>query len=206
MAKKMNMIESLGFDQINKQFANALFVREGKVWKLQGVVGEGVVTCTCLDDNKQVQIPNDFFTGFKVFAYPKLGYRRFGTHNIGYCLKVQSKMRGLSADRVKVLASPVTQRINAYGFGDVGERKFNKSVIIMQPKFDTPDKIKDLLDGKLTGVVLNESVIIEPSVRDVEGKFDVWYEQVLAGVLDDNGKYKWTTPKYERLVRPSLAA
>lgn len=204
---KMNMIDSLGQEQINQQFVHAMFLRDDKTYKIVGTNDRNTIQCVCLEDGKPELIGNDFFTGFKVFAYPKLGYRRFGKHSIGYCYKVQSKKRGLSTDRVKINLSPVTNRLQAYGFGMEADKKYNKGIIIMRPKFDSPAKIKDLLDGKESGVVLNESVIIEPSVIAPDGLFDVWYEQVKVGSVNDaDGKYTWLSPKYERLVRQSLAA
>lgn len=205
---KMNMIDSLGEEQINQQFVHAMFLRDDKTYKLVGIYDKAKVQCVCLEDGKPELVDRNFFTGFKVFAYPKLGYRRFGKHSIGYCVKVQSKKRGLATDRVKVNMSPCTQRLQAYGFArEEAGKKYDKGIIIMRPKFDSPDKIKDLLNGKESGVVLNESVIIEPSVVAVDGLFDVWYEQVKVGTLNDaDGKYNWLSPKYERLVRQSLAA
>lgn len=203
---KMNMIESLGVDQINAQFVDAMFLRNDKTYVLKGVYGAGQTQCVCLEDGRAELIDNDYFTGFKVFAYPKLGYRRFGKHSIGYCFKVQSKKRGLTTGRVKVANSPVTARLSAYGFAGVEDRKANKGVIIMRPTFDNPLKLKDLLDGKESGLVLSESVIIEPTVRDINGQFDIWHEQAHIGSIDDAGKFKWYSPKYERLVRPLLAA
>lgn len=206
-----NIVDSLGADFINKRFQHAMFLKDGDVYKvytcrpnpLTGLYD--TVSCKRLRDGKEENIRNDFFTGFKVFAYPRLGYRRLGTNSIGYAIKEQSAYRGLSMERVHVQDSPATRLLRGLGLnGDYDMKK--RSIIIMQPEFDKLRDLPAVLAGEKSGLVLSESLIIEPDTKKAEGHFSVLFDQVEVATVTERGVYKWATPKYERHIKPMLEA
>ena len=197
-----NIIDSLGADFINKRFMHAMFLKDNHVYRV-AMCQDGAVLCRNIDKNEDLHIPKEFFTGFKVFAYPKLGYRRLGKHYVGFGVKEQSAMRGLSFERVDFHPSQATGVLAKLGLAKADGNK-ERMLQIMRPTFDKLDSLKELYDGKRSNVVLNESLIVEPSTKEVDGQFDIFYDQVRVGAADDAGKIKWTTPKYERHIKPML--
>jgi hypothetical protein len=138
------MVDSLGPQFFGEKFNEALFRRDDKTYELVGVGNGKKVRVINVNTGDNEDVPYDFFTGFKVFAYPRLGWRRFGENYVAYCTKTQSAKRGLSTRRVERSPSLVTQRLRELGL--VHREEFKIGEVLMNPKW-TPLMISLLCCG-----------------------------------------------------------
>ena len=198
----MNLIESLRPDYFNDFFHGAMFMYDGRVHSVNRCTG-GAVQCTRLHDGERVNVPNNFFMGFKVFNYPILGYRRFTEHGVSYLTRTQSVRRGLSENHIRYQDSPVTTKLSRLGLiSSLTPR--NNGLLVFEPKFDTADDIKLLLSAEKANVVLNEKVLIEPSVRSSEDWYVIYHNQAIVGSLDYRGRPTFVSEKYSNIISPLL--
>lgn len=167
----MSLIESMGTRYFSEWFTSALFLYEGRPCMVNELRGDGVA-CTRLDavrhsGDMYVVVPTSFFTGFKVFEYPPLGYRRVG--NVVYHIhRTQSAYRGLRSNLLTFELSPLSymlqasERTSATLAGITNNQRLCQ---VMVPTYDTRSSLDELVAGRQVAVVPSEDVCIEPSIN-----------------------------------------
>lgn len=201
----MSLINSLGSDYFTQFFRQGLFVYEGRVLEIVGVNNNHVLAYERSTGN-EVRVPNAFFTGFKVFEYPSLGYRRFNDTTVGYVTKVQSAYRGLRTSQIDVAYSPTTRAIADSTRARAGVSKETMASELMKPTFNTMADLPKLLEGDITGLVLNEAVLIEPSLTQDNAGFNIFYKQARIGKMSAAGVASWYNDKHNKYISSLLEA
>lgn len=162
----MSLIESMGAQYFREWFNGALFLYEGRPCIINDL-SDGVVSCLRLDESARLSIPHTFFTGFKVFEYPPLGYRRVG--NIVYHVhRTQSAYRGLRGNLLTFELSPLSYMLQASdrtARAVSGVTSNQRLCQVMLPTYDTRASLDALVAGRQVAVVPSEDVCIEPSVN-----------------------------------------
>lgn len=199
-----NLIKSLTRDYFNSYFNGSAILHKGAVLQILEADNNNVLA-EDLATNTSVRIPNDYFTGFGVFKYPLLGYRRFGEHRIGYMTRKQSVHRGLRAAHINVAWSAATRLLVDLAAVPVVRLSDSEKVIAaFIPKFDTLKDVPDLLAGNTTGLVLSENLIIEPSTEAADEWYSVVYKQAVVGKVDSKGAVTWNDKGHEHLLPARL--
>lgn len=210
MAK--NMIDSLGADWFHKRLTGGHFVLDGNVMRVMGVDNKRVV-CKNVKTGDHKDMPRDFFTGFKIFAYPALGYRKYSDDLALFLRKKHSWNRGLRRNCLSYQCSPVTTYIITKYGNDMA--KLGKNVqppddivsLAMLPEYDPPTKVPDVLAGKRATVVLSSDVIVEPNMNREEAEdYIIYFRERPCGNITAAGEIHWYTDEYKQaasnIVRP----
>lgn len=198
-----NLIKNLTRDYFNSYFNGSSIKYNGAVLRIVEANNSEVFTEDVSTGNA-VMVPNDFFTGFAVFSYPLLGYRRFGDDRIGYMTKKQSVHRGLRAANIAVQWSAATRLLVDLGAVPLTRLSdADKVTAAFIPKFDTLQDVPDLLAGNKTGLVLSENILIEPSTEAEDEWYTVFFKQAAVGKLDSKGAVTWTSDQHDHLL-PAL--
>lgn len=194
----MSLIQSMGLRYFQEWFHGALFIREGKVLQVSEANSEAVF-CRVLNPTtggtSSESVPHEFFTGFKVFEYPPLGYRRVGniTHHVH---RTQSAYRGLRANLLTFEYSPLTyllqnnERTHTSQSTSAGLNK--KLAAVMLPQYDTRASLDLLVAGRQASVVPNEDVCIEPSISGED--YVVLYRCKIVGTMDARKQFHINNP------------
>lgn len=199
-----NLIKNLTRDYFNSYFNGSSIQYKGSVLRILEANNVEVMA-EDLTNNSVVAVPNDFFTGFGVFSYPLLGYRRFGDDRIGYMTKKQSVHRGLRAANLAVQWSAATRLLVDLGAVPLTRLSdADKVIAAFIPKFDTLKDASDLLAGNKTGLVLSENLIIEPSTEAEDEWYSVVYKQAIVGKVDSKGAVSWNDKQHEHLLPARL--
>lgn len=211
MAK--NMIDSLGREWFARRLAGAHLLYDGKVCAL---IATGRENCTVRDisTDEELKVPNAFFTGFKVFAYPALGYRPFGNNLAVFLKKKHSWNRGLRPGCIYQDFSPVTAYvINKYAQEVPADQRKNYRPprdlmgLVFKPGYARPADIRDLLNGDRVTVVLNQDVLVEPNMNKQDSNdYLVYFRERPAASITEDGRIHWFSEEYkqalENVVRP----
>lgn len=198
----MNLVESLSPGYFQEFFSNAMFMYEGRVHKVVEVRSSGV-SCIRLHDGQGVLVPNNFFLGFKVFNYPLLGYRRINDNVVSYLTRQQSVRRGLNESHIRKQLSPVSAKlVNLHLARDRGVRSLG--VDVFEPQFDSRDDIRTMIAGERANVVLNEKVLIEPSITKAEDWYTIYHDQSIVGTMDYRQRTTFISDKYANIITPLL--
>lgn len=201
-----NLVSSLGAGYFRDFFNGALFLYQGKTHRVTGA-DRSSVQARRLHDGEDVNVPNAFFLGFKNFEYPTLGYRRLGPDCVAHLSRIQSTHRGLRQQSIAIDYSPITTRLaQAYLIPNPASFNAYAGQKVFEPEWDSPRKIADLLTGDTTSVVLNEHVIIEPSVNAHVDWYSIYFNQALVGNMNSRGTTSFGNKKYEKLITPLLKA
>lgn len=198
----MNLIQSLGSSYFNEFFHGSVFMYEGRVHQIVECRSVGV-RCTRLHDGEPVTVPNNFFMGFKTFNYPALGYRRVTEHVAAFLTRNQSVRRGLNPQHVRHQNSPVSAKLINEGLVSA-PHGHNNGLLVYEPVFDGPETVQQLLAGDRANVVLNEEILIEPSLNSDNDWYVIYHNQAIAGKMDYRGRPSFTNPKYESIITPLL--
>lgn len=191
----MSLISSMGVSYFREWFHGALFIYNNRPCQVEDTDGV-TVSCRYLDTttDRAVSIPAQFFTGFKVFEYPPLGYRRVG--NVVYHVhRSQSAYRGLRANLLTFELSPIGYLLQSNERTAVGNstNALNLRLTqVMTPTFDTRASLDDLIAGRRAGVVPSEDVCIEPSVNGED--YVVLYREKQVGTMDSNKNFHIDNP------------
>jgi len=195
-----NMIERLGADWFNQRCGGAFFLFEGKLLLLRGVANDAVKAETTEAITK---IPMDYFSGFKVFEYPALGYRKYGK---GWCVFMTKKHtfhRGLREGCVNIQLSPVSQLVynklyRKLGETDMPPEGWRKMHAVFFPEYDTAADMEDLFAGKRPCVVMNADIMVEYDVSNPAAKgFVIYHRERPIGWISPEREYKWRTEEYK---------
>lgn len=201
-----NLIDSLGHGYFRDFFREALFMYKGQVYSVR-TADARAVHARRLSDGAEVMVPNKEFMGFKAFEYPLLGYRRLDDNVIAFLSRVQSTQRGLRQNTINVDYSPVTSRLAAnYLIPNPASVAPNAGLRAFEPQWDRASKIDELIAGELTGVVLNERIIVEPSVHSNNDGYAIYFNQALVGTMDARKRTTFVSGKHEKIISPLLKA
>lgn len=196
----MNMVRSLGRDYFNNFFAGALFLKDDKVLRVEHADSR-VVACLNITDASSEQVPAEFFTGFKTFNYPVLGYRRLKPHVHAFLTKKQSVHRGLRSNTMNVDFSGATHLLNDLGIVRATASESERALAAFSHQFDNMSDLPKLLSGEVSGLVLSPHILIEPSVEAEDGWYSIFYKRALIGKMNSRGGITWTSPNHSDILR-----
>lgn len=199
----MSMIERLGLSYCREYLSNALIVYDGR----PAIIGEfrnSDVTVQYIDGTgERAVVPHAYFTGWRVFAYPELGYRRVG--NMTYHVhRAQTAYRGLRANVLTFENTPMSyllqrdeqtaRRVPNYGN--------EKLAAVMAPAYDGAAQLDALVRGEMASVVPNQNICIEPSLSD--SNYVVLYRTKIVGSMDSNKNFHIDNPAVRAEVRAAF--
>lgn len=202
-----NMIERLGLDWCNQRMVGGNFVYGDKVLRVAAVRADHVL-CEDSKTGDRSKLPLDFFTGFKVFKYPALGYRSYGPGLAVWLYKRHSYHRGLREQFVQLETSPVSSLLckhNAQMLGALGALdRPGLMELVFFPKYHTLADMERLYEGDLACVVLNENVLIEPNVvNDNADGYTVYFKRRPCAAIDlHKHKLHWYSKAYKNALSP----
>lgn len=201
----MSLISELGRSYFNEMCTQALFVHEDTVHRVERADALNVVCTRYLgDDGTDEEIavlPHDVFTGWKVFAYPRLGYRRIGENIICHLQRQQSTRRGLRPESINAQLSPCTHMLHNLGLVQTPPSR-QRIMAAMKPVFDEFSRdVPRMIEGELAGIVLSDTLMIEPDVsnKNPEG-YKIYLRQHVVGKMDDRGLITWEDEHFSKLA------
>jgi hypothetical protein len=196
----------MGSTYFNEKFATSYFLYNEKVARIVSANKAGTTVLIeqlngPLDEPDERTIPAKWFNGFKVFEYPLLGYRRFSDHMYGFATKRQTSNRGFRSEQITTTWTACTRALIDLGaVNGVRLDERAKVLALLQPKFDALDKLPDLLEGRSSGLVLNNNVMIEPATEAQNDWYSILYKQARVGKIDSKGKITWNDPAFANIV------
>lgn len=201
-----DLVESLGSGYFRDFFNGAIFLYQGKAHSVMSA-DTRTVTANRLWDGETVNVPNREFMGFKAFAYPTLGYRRFSEDAVGWLSRIQSVHRGLRERSISTEYSPASIRLWQNGLRiSPASNNVRAGRLAFEPTWDSAADITKLLAGEQTSVVLNESLMLEPSAYANNDWYAIYYNQAAVGSMDYRGRCTFKSTRYEKLIVPMLKA
>lgn len=181
-----SFVNTLGRDYAHENLSGAVFMYEGAAYSLDDISEDcDEFTATNLATGRSSRFDVDMITGWKMFKYPKLGYRSLSKDVVVWCSRAQSYVRGLNANNLRTAYSNFT-----YTFSEsTGQyNNFNwrdKMRAVLMPVFHTKEDVVKLFAGEIPHVVLNEDVLIElPSSPGDKEVWEVYFRTNLLGSID----------------------
>lgn len=197
-----NLIESMGVNYFNEKFHNAYFMSDQRIYRIIEAQRSDRVTVQDIDEEDDTKVISaSRFPGFKAFEYPLLGYRRFADNVYGYMYKRQTTNRGFRAEAASITWTGCTRLL--YDLGVINTRLTERDKIkaVFRPQFDSLERdLPKLLNGEVSGVVLNHNVMIEPAVDSSDGWYSVLYRQARVGKMNSRGQVTWTDPQFASIT------
>lgn len=199
-----NMIERLGREWCNQRLTGGHFLFDDEILRIGHIERDGVY-CENYNTGNGKKLPHEFFTGFKIFQYPPLGYRKYGPGLCVWTSKKHSWQRGLRERCIEAEYSPVTSLLQQYARKMQGA--FNMPPIlelVFFPKYDSVDDLDKLFNGDVASVVLNENVLIEPNIvnENADG-YVIYFKRRPCATIDPNKhKIHWHSKAYEEALSP----
>lgn len=198
-----NMVERLGADWFNGRCAGGHFVYNGKLMYIRQA-GQINVLCTDAKTGDNEKVPVEFFTGFKIFEYPTLGYRKFGIGFAMWLSKRHTYNRGLNERSINQEYSPVTlYLLQKY------QRRMGKAFepprlvlpLVFFPEYDTVADLPRLFNGEMPCVVLNENVMVEANIVNPKAEgWTVYFRQRPCATIDLTHKFHWFNDGYKQAL------
>lgn len=196
-----NLIEMMGANYFNEKFANAYLVIDGRVLQVGMCNRADRVHCMDVEAGEAKIIPSNKFTGFKAFEYPLLGYRKFGEHMYGYAYKRQTANRGFRSEQVNITWTGCTRALADLGLIKQGRITDSAKVVaLLKPQFDSIKDLPKLLNGEVSGLVLNNNVMIEPSTTKAGGWYSILYKQAEVGEINSKGVVSYNEPGFASVI------
>lgn len=195
-----NMIARLGREWCEQRVVGGHFVHDGKLLMVRNVLADGV-SCIERKTDKRVMLPLDVFTGFKIFRYPPLGYRKFGPGLAVWLTKQHSYNRGLRERCIQPELSPVSELLHLnYNREMQGQFNLPESLLelVFFPEYDTVEELPKLYEGVIPSVVLNENVLVEANVSNerADGHI-VYFKRRPCAAISKKQKFRWLSSAYE---------
>lgn len=206
----MNLVEKLEPGYFADMCSGATFAKDGRVLEVSSVASNYAVRCSDVTDPNNitpVSVSSDFFTGWKAFSHPDLGYRKIGSF-IVFIEKQQSVSRGLRPRNLRYRWSEVTSAlansnaVTGLNFPTLYDAGLLKQVFF--PKFDSLNELGNLLSGKTVGLVLNENILIEPNVANDSDNYNIYYNTRKIGEVSSAGSFTFTKPAHMKMYNNSL--
>lgn len=184
----MSMIERLGASYCREYLIGALMVYQDRTAIIMDI-GRSTVSVTFIDASGGVaHIPWDYFTGWKVLAYPELGYRRVG--NMTYHVhRAQTAYRGLRQNVLTFENTPMSYLLSRdeQTVRRVQADMNTRLTAVMTPAYDRRADLDRLVRGELVSVVPNQNICIEPSLNSND--YVVLYRTKHVGTMDENKNF-----------------
>lgn len=181
-----SFVNDLGRNYAHENLSGAVFMHEGVAYSLEDISEDcDEFSATNLTTGRCKTFDVDMITGWKMFKYPKLGYRSLSKDVVVWCSRAQSYVRGLNANNLRTAYSNFT-----YTFSEsTGQyNNFNwrdKMRAVLMPVFHTKEDMPKLFAGEIPHVVLNEDVLIElPSSPGDKEVWEVYFRTNLLGSID----------------------
>lgn len=198
----MTLIQELGRDYFNEMCAAALFLHDNEVCRVD-FARSGTVhgyRYNNDEDNPEtrIEIPEAYFSGWKVFEYPRLGYRRVADNTVAHFTRQQSTRRGLRLESVNIQLTPLSTLLHNLGLVRAPQPR-QRALAIMKPRFDDFNRdLPRLLDGELSALVLSDTLLIEADTGQKSDHFNIYLRQHAIGRMDKRGSIEWEDPNMSK--------
>lgn len=204
-------LNELGRDYAHETLHGSVFQWENKVYTVDEIPeNRNAFTATDLETGATRQFDNSIITGWKMFKYPKLGYRSFSPHYAVWVYRRMSYQRGLNQNNMQMSITPFSRTLMNADRGDFsfGISQREKLRMVVMPTFHSKEDFKRLFTGELPHLVLNEDVLIELPTGDTDDDVvDVYYKEGFVGSLTSSLEVKrpTNTKLIERIVNRYVA-
>jgi len=198
----MSMIERLGLQYCREYLVGALLVYNNRPAIIYEVASRNVGV-QYIDNEETVHVPHSYFVGWKVLAYPELGYRRVG--NMTYHVhRQQTAYRGLRQNVLTFENTPMSYLLarDEQTVRRVSVTNNQKLAAVMTPNYDGAAELDALVRGELVAVVPNQNICIEPSL--VDSNFIVLYRTKLVGSMDAQKNFHIDNPAVRAEVQAAF--
>lgn len=189
--KNQSFVNSLGRDYAHDTLAGAVFLHEGIAYSLESIDDEcDEFVAMNLSTNTRSRFDSDLIKGWKMFKYPKLGYRSFSPTVAAWCSRNQSYNRGLNGSNLRVQFTNFTEVLFNNSQMTYDQTQRDRMVAVLLPTFGNKQQVQELFDDSSvhTHVVLNEDVLIEqPVLTYPDARMDVFFRNNLLGSLSRDG-------------------
>lgn len=170
-------LNDIGRDYAHETLRGSVFMHEGQAYTVDEIPeNRSTFYATNLVTSAAREFDSSLITGWKMFKYPKLGYRSFNKNSAAWLYRNTSYNRGLNASNLRLNYSPFTRNLSESmdTLGNTQNRDRLRAVVF--PEFHTKEDLVRLFSGEIPHVVLNEDVLIELPVGHTEDTvFDVYY-------------------------------
>lgn len=192
-----DLFQQLGHGYSNEMLMGAPFLYKGEAYLLGEVTeGKTISAFRLVGDDpasvvaKATKLPAEFFTGWKSFAFPTLGYRSVRNGQVlAYLSRNNSVRRGLNPRDIRVEYHDVSHTCSAaYGF-NLGSYNQNnaKAALVMKPQYTGFNEgIARILQGEIPSFALSADFAVAPH-EDVP-YLEILFRQRRVGLIDETGK------------------
>ena len=197
-----SFVNTLGRDYAHENLSGAVFMHEGNGYSLDEISEDcDEFTATNLVTGRSSSFDLDLITGWKMFKYPKLGYRSLNKDAAAWCSRAQSYTRGLNQNNLRCTFSPFTYTLcNNISVNTENNWRVRMRAILM-PVFHTKEDVAELFAGNLPHVVLSEDVLIElPVEASFDGKWAVFFRNNLIGFIDASLNISCSDPSNRKII------
>lgn len=201
----MNLIQSLGSRYCADMIVGALILYNNRPAIISSM-GDTRSAINYLDGREEsAHIPSDYFTGWKVLAYPPLGYRRVG-NNVYHVHRNQTAYRGIRNGVLTFRNSPMTQMLIHHaerrGVEYESPTQSEKLACVMVPNYDNEASLDLLVEGRIAACVPNEDFCIEPSIT--ENNYNILYREKQVGTMDSSKNFSVSNPAVLAFLRAAF--
>lgn len=191
-----NMIESCGAEWCNRRVAGGYFLHEGNVLRAD-TFSRRTVQCTNVAKDEFVELDPKVFTGFRVFMYPRLGYRRHPKSGVVvFMRRINSYDRGLRPRRVSCVVTAANLAMGR----DPAIPDAERMDMVFRPQYDDITAVRDVIAGERISAILNEDILVEPSMNADQREYTVYYRTVRAATISPDKAVTWRSAAYEQLL------
>ena len=200
-----NLLQTCGEDWFSRRVSGAWMVLDAQLIKVMRPISatEVEVYNDTIGDRKVV--PASVFTGFKVFNYPEMGYRKLSGGIAAWMTKQHGVNRGIRADHLEIEWSPASLFLYNAGYcNKIRVQETDKVKALFFPQYDKPQDLSALRNGHISTVVLSADLLVEPSIYGDEDAYTIFYRKERAGRMLPDGAIEFATPEYKKLLSPFL--
>lgn len=194
------LIESLGAGYAEDALYGTCFLYNGKPVTIRSV-GHSQVMLIDLENENSFSVPADVFTGWKVFKYPRMGYRKLDNGLWGYLQRhARSYSRGLNSGNIafsrtawlnsnegfEYIYHCIDQEWDDFVFRANEGTDYEECRVIMRaallPQYDGGEVLAKVLAGEEKAFIPSHRFLVEPLyAKDV---FGVYMSGTLIGRID----------------------
>jgi len=203
-----SFVNTLGRDYAHENLSGAVFLLEGSPYELESISDDcDEFTATNLSTGRSRSFDIDLITGWKMFKYPKLGYRSLSTNIALWCTRSQSYSRGLNNSNLRCNYTAFTSKLSDNMRLDDSHDWHERMRAVLLPVFHGKADVAKLLAGDIPHVVLSEDVLIELPSSDADmetDKWDVFYRTNLLGSITPQLNVISTSPANTKIIERIL--